>query len=79
MEDAIEWPSLTIVLKQHHHQQQDLSEWEKGFTAVVYQFAYTQRSKCIRNWVKCLYSSPRYCCTSRMVTSSWCAALEGTP
>lgn len=55
MEDAIELLSLTIVLKQHYRQQQDLPEWEKGLTAVVSQFSYTQRSKCVRNWVKRLY------------------------
>lgn len=38
MENDIKLLSVSIVLKQHHRQQQDLSVWEKGFTAALYQF-----------------------------------------
>lgn len=56
MEDATELLNLPIVLQQH----QDLSEWEKGFTAVL--SVLTHPEKGVRNWKQCLHSFLRYLC-----------------
>lgn len=42
MEDATELLNLPIVLQQH----QDLSEWEKGFTAVLSVLTHPEKEGC---------------------------------